>query len=245
MADKKYNFFESYHRALSRVSDERYGRVVRAMSGFVFMDEDPSFDDDGDWMVWELIKPIIERGQVVSEARANAGSIGGESGKGISRNAGNNHASKANQKQTKANQKQIKSGKGIGKGDGEGIGDGIFSLEEKGKKEFNFVSPDFVQIFEKWLEYKRGRGEDYTPTQAEAFYNRLLQLSGGYPTTARQIVEQAMSGNYPTIVQLNPNSNYADNNANHRTPAENIRAAQEQHLRDLAEFIGAAKASGR
>lgn len=28
MREIKYNFFESYHRALSRVSDERYGRRV-------------------------------------------------------------------------------------------------------------------------------------------------------------------------------------------------------------------------
>lgn len=120
-------------------------------------------------------------------------------------------------------------------------------LEDKAKKiSFNFVSSDFSEVFATWLKYKRQRGEQYTPAQAKAFYSRLTQLSSGDPAKARQIVEQAMCGNYPTIVQLNPNSNYADNIANHRpSPAENIRAAQEAHLRDLAEFIGAAKANGR
>lgn len=120
-------------------------------------------------------------------------------------------------------------------------------MEDRGKKiTFDFVSAAFSDVFATWLQYKRERGEQYTPAQAKAFYTRLTQLSCGDPAKARQIVEQAMSGNYPTIVQLNPNSNYADNNANHRpTPTENIRAAQEAHLRDLAEFIGSAKASGR
>ncbi len=60
MKEKKYTFFESYHRALSRVSDERYGRVVRAMSNYVFESQEPDFADDGDWIVWELVKPILD-----------------------------------------------------------------------------------------------------------------------------------------------------------------------------------------
>ena len=46
MKDNKYSFFESYHKALSRVSDERYGRVVRAMSEFAFNGIVPDFEDN-------------------------------------------------------------------------------------------------------------------------------------------------------------------------------------------------------
>lgn len=99
MKDNKYSFFESYHKALSRVSDECYGRVVRAMSEFAFNGIVPNFEDDADWIVWELVKPIIERGQKISEVRAEAG----HRGKGVSRNKGNRNAAKGDDK-SKANQ---------------------------------------------------------------------------------------------------------------------------------------------
>ncbi len=48
MKDNKYNFFESYHKALSRVSNERYGRIVRAMCEYAFNGIVPNFADDAD-----------------------------------------------------------------------------------------------------------------------------------------------------------------------------------------------------
>ena len=72
--DKKFSFFESYHRALLRVSDERYGRIVRAMSEYTFNQAEPSFADDGDWIVWELIKPILQKGMLISDVRREANS---------------------------------------------------------------------------------------------------------------------------------------------------------------------------
>jgi len=72
MKDKKFTFFESYHKALSRLSDEHYGRIVRAISKFVFDGEEPDFSEDTDWVIWELTKPIIERGFEISNARKEA-----------------------------------------------------------------------------------------------------------------------------------------------------------------------------
>lgn len=72
--DKKYIFFESYHRALHRVSDERYGRIVRAISEYTFNHAEPSFTDDCDWIVWELIKPILQKGMNLSDVRREANS---------------------------------------------------------------------------------------------------------------------------------------------------------------------------
>jgi hypothetical protein len=109
MQEKKYTFFESYHRALSRVSDARYGRVVRAMSNYVFEGQEPDFADDGDWIVWELVKPILEHGADISRIRSEAGANGGRSGKGVSRNKGNQNASKTIANKSK--QKQNNSGK--------------------------------------------------------------------------------------------------------------------------------------
>ncbi|MBO6034000.1 MAG: hypothetical protein J6Q22_21610 [Prevotella sp.] len=121
MAEKKYNFFESYHRALSRVPDDCYGRVVKAMSDYVFNGVEPNLTNTLDLLAWDLIKPILAKGEELSRIRANAGQAGGLKGKGVTRNIGNDFArQKQINTKSKANQKQNNSG--IGKGIGEGIG---------------------------------------------------------------------------------------------------------------------------
>jgi len=152
MKDNKYSFFESYHKALSRASDERYGRVVRAMSEFAFKGIAPSFADDADWIVWELVKPIIERGQEISEARAEAG----RRGKGVSRNKGNRNAAKGDDK-SKANQSNSIQNNtkqyGIGKGIGIGKDNNKLTNVSIGR-----LSDDLLVSFEKfWSMYDKKR----------------------------------------------------------------------------------------
>lgn len=119
MAEKKYNFFESYHRALSRVPDDCYGRVVKAMSDFVFNGVEPNLTNTLDLLAWDLIKPILAKGEELSRIRANAGKAGGLKGKGVTRNIGNDFArQKQINTKSKANQKQNNSGIGIGEGIG-------------------------------------------------------------------------------------------------------------------------------
>ena len=165
MAEKKYNFFESYHRALSRVPDDCYGRVVKAMSDYVFNGVEPNLTNTLDLLAWDLIKPILVKGEELSRIRANAGQAGGLHGKGVSRNVGNDNA-KANKSKSKAKQKQNNSGIGIG----EGIGiikentdvskKNDFSLE-KAREEFKTSIKPYVgkygndmcnDFFEYWTE---------------------------------------------------------------------------------------------
>ena len=173
MKDRKYSFFESYHKALTRVSDERYGRVVRAMSDFVFLSKEPNFSDDADWVVWELVKPILEKGLGLSQIRAAVGKAGGLNGKGVSRNIGNEHAAKS-----KANQKQNKSGIGKGEGIGEGIGDdnkkvAVFSATLQQRKEAFCTSliPYYVQYgrdtVQKFLDYWTEPNRSHTKMRFE------------------------------------------------------------------------------
>jgi len=124
----KYTFFHSFHDALQGVDDATYGRCVRALSEYAFTGVEPQLTG-ADLMFFTLARPLIE----VTLKRAEAGRLGGSQGVGISRNSGNQNATK-----TIANQKQINSKtigdkeeeKGIGVGEGNGIG-----IEEKGKKE--------------------------------------------------------------------------------------------------------------
>lgn len=143
--DSKYSFFESYHNALARVSDERYGRVVRAMSSFVFKQEEPNFTDDADWMVWELIRPILEHGQELAKVRAEAGKKGGAP-------KGNDNASRT----SKNKQKQAKTsgiGKGIGKGE-EIIDSSLHSESPLSNDNVSTLmqSPRPDNAFEVWLQ---------------------------------------------------------------------------------------------
>lgn len=60
--------------------------------------------------------------------------------------------------------------------------------------------PRFVDIVREWMEYKREKKQAYKGRKGiSQFYNRLLELSGGDPGTARRIVSEAMAANYATI----------------------------------------------
>lgn len=60
--------------------------------------------------------------------------------------------------------------------------------------------PEFRPIVLDWMEYKRERGQAYKGRKGlSQFYNRLRELSGGDPNTARRIVSEAMAANYATI----------------------------------------------
>ena len=108
MKDNKFTFFESYHEALSRVPDEQYGRIVRAICNYAFYDVEPDFKDNTDFVAWMLIKPIVDNGKDITKVRSESGAKGGANGKGVSRNAGNRYAAKdesiANNSKTIANE---------------------------------------------------------------------------------------------------------------------------------------------
>ncbi|WP_143049201.1 DUF6291 domain-containing protein [Prevotella sp. kh1p2] len=61
--DAHFAFFESYHRALSRLDNEIYGRLVRAMSEYYFNEESPNLDSPTDLLAWDLIEPILSKGK--------------------------------------------------------------------------------------------------------------------------------------------------------------------------------------
>lgn len=118
--DAHFAFFESYHRALSRISNEVYGRVVRAMCDYYFKGQEPTFDNDMDYVVWDLIEPVLTKGKEISTIRAKVGKSGGHKGKGVSRNIGNCNAKIINGlDRIKANNsKSLTNNSGIGIGIG-------------------------------------------------------------------------------------------------------------------------------
>ncbi len=161
MKEQKYTFFESYHRALSRVSDERYGRVVRAMSNYVFEGQEPDFADDGDWIVWELVKPILEHGNDIARIRSEAGKLA----KGIVKNVGNQNAkkqSKTKQNEAKQNGKEKDKDK---------------EIKEKDKKENVSFSLSLDERKEAFKDDISQYADNYTPDMLNAFFQHWTQLN--------------------------------------------------------------------
>lgn len=76
--------------------------------------------------------------------------------------------------------------------------------KDKDKKEdYDFLNPDFVEIFFSWMTYKIKRKEKYKSIESEKlFYDKLLALSNGNPVMAKEIIKQSMANNWAGIFEL-------------------------------------------
>ena len=101
---KMFQFYRSYHEAIETFDDATYGRYVRMLADYAFHGIEPQQDDTLMSMFWTMAKPLIDK----SIVRSIAGKSGGQKGKGVSRNVGNQNAAKQDQNNSKsiANQKQ-------------------------------------------------------------------------------------------------------------------------------------------
>ena len=75
------------------------------------------------------------------------------------------------------------------------------------KTELNMgiVRADMQPVVERWLRYKREKGQSYKPTGFSSFVNKLMKLSGGNVSVATQIVEESISNNWAGIFALKNN----------------------------------------
>ncbi len=64
------------------------------------------------------------------------------------------------------------------------------------------IPDEFLPIVEDWLSYKKERHQTYKPRGFEAFFKRLLKLSGNNPGKAKEIVEQSIANNYAGIFPI-------------------------------------------
>lgn len=64
------------------------------------------------------------------------------------------------------------------------------------------VRADMQPIVERWLRYKREKGQSYKPTGFEGFVKKLMEYSGGNVNVATQIIEKSISNNWAGIFAL-------------------------------------------
>ena len=86
------------------------------------------------------------------------------------------------------------------------LGDGLGKKPSKNVLNLGIVRADMQPLVEKWLRYKREKGQSYKPTGFSTFVNKLMKLSGGNVETAKQIIEESIANNWAGIFPLKNNA---------------------------------------
>lgn len=154
---KQFTFFESYYKALKKLSPDEIGEIVLAMGAYFFEDQEIPELDGITGAVLEVIRPNISN----SKARATSGKKGGESKTG------------ANPKQTsskpEANVKQNES-------KGEAIKDKELRIKDKGdikkdspteSRKNAFIPPTLEEV----EDYCKERNSSVDPKQFYEYFN--------------------------------------------------------------------------
>ena len=96
------------------------------------------------------------------------------------------------------------------------------------------ILPEFAPAMEEWLQYKRKKRQTYKSDKSIAqCYNRLVDLSGGDPSVAMDIIHEAMANNWAGFFKLK-NSNNHGNNGQFIDPQQ---ARLEQYERNIREYV--------
>ena len=74
--------------------------------------------------------------------------------------------------------------------------------KKKDELDFSIVAPEYLDIVQTWLQYKKEKKQTFKPTGFKTMYNSLVKLSNNNPETAKKIVEQSMSNNWQGLFEL-------------------------------------------
>ncbi|SEA78490.1 hypothetical protein SAMN04487851_1144 [Prevotella sp. tc2-28] len=76
------------------------------------------------------------------------------------------------------------------------------------KFDFSFLEEPFRVLFNRWLDYKKGRGEKYkTQDSLQTAFRKLKSLSNDNPDEAAEIVEQSIGNNWAGLFALKNQNN--------------------------------------
>ena len=69
------------------------------------------------------------------------------------------------------------------------------------------IKKEYVPIFNRWLEYKKSRGETYKNKDSlQTCYNKLIKFSTDNLTIAEKIIDDAIGNNYSGFFEPKPNN---------------------------------------
>lgn len=99
--------------------------------------------------------------------------------------------------------------------------------------DYDFVSPEYKEIFLDWLEYKRNRKQSYADEKSiKVCYNKLVKLSQNNSEIARLIVEQSMANNWAGLFGLKNENQYGNNRTNYSRKQEANNYALQQFFEE-------------
>lgn len=78
----QYVFYESFHDALRELTDEQYGRMMRAMNVFALYGDEPDLSSESqelatteERMAWKLIRPVLVSGRNKARTKPNPNNV--------------------------------------------------------------------------------------------------------------------------------------------------------------------------
>ena len=87
--------------------------------------------------------------------------------------------------------------------------------EQKQEQKEDFVSPEFLDVYNTWMKYKTERKESYKSfSSKKVFYDSLVKMSDNNPIIASQIINQSIANNWAGIFKLKSETKKTTNNLN-------------------------------
>lgn len=109
---------------------------------------------------------------------------------------------------------------------------------KKEETELVFISNDWQQLWEGWVEHKRNQFKDkYKTKQSEQIaINQLVELAGGELETAQEIVKASVSNLWKGLFKLKQNTNATTFTGNKPSNADIYKQRREEMHRIAAEI---------
>ncbi len=226
-------FYRSFYEAIKDLKTDIQGEIYTAIMEYGLYGKETENLGPIARSIFTLVKPQIDK----NIKRYENGCRGGRPNRNKPEQEPNNNQNKSEQ-EPKEND-NVNDNKNIppiippaGEKEGEG--------EEKNKRkrtrppiDTGFIDAPFRGVMDRWLEYKRARGQTYkSEASIKTCYKKLLEMSGDNPVKAEAIVENSIANNYAGLFPLK-------NTYPHDTdkPVASASLTEEERERSFLEHI--------
>jgi len=108
--------------------------------------------------------------------------------------------------------------------------------------EFPFKEPDFIQVWEEWIQYRKERKiAKYVPTGLQKTFTHLKNISGSDKITAIKIIIQSMEQNYSGLFPLKQSNGQPNQGAKTNSRSANASAFFDKAKAEYDAITGGAE----
>lgn len=199
-------FYRSFYEAIRDLPRDVQGEIYTAIMEYGLYGKETEQLKPIARSVFTLMKPLLDQNFARYENAKKGGAPKGNSNNPNGRK-GKEQGKETNQEltenQPRTNQEPTKNQPK--EKEEEKIKEKELSKESPKKKDFDFsfVSAEYLEAFQEWLDYKKARKETYkTQASLQKCYNNLIELSGNNPHIARRIIDQSIANNWAGLFEL-------------------------------------------